>query len=58
MRIEAFYNATKSSLLTHNGDPEALMGNMRVYIGLDAGQSEKLTQREWISGTTTWDDDF
>jgi hypothetical protein len=58
MRIEAFYNTTKYSLLTHNGAPEALMGNMRVYIGLDAGESEKLTQREWRSGTTTRDDDF
>ena len=58
MRIEAFYNTTKYSLLMHNGSPEALMGNMRVYIGLDAGQSEKLTQREWRSGTTTRDDDF
>jgi hypothetical protein len=58
MRIEAFYNTTKYSLLTHKGKPEALMGNMRVYIGLDAGQSEKLTQREWRSGTTTSDDDF
>src|ERR1700743_1461636 len=28
MRIEAFYDTTKYSLLTHNGDPEALMGNM------------------------------
>jgi hypothetical protein len=58
MRIEAFYNTTKYSLLTHNGHPEALMGNMRVYIGLDAGQSENLTQRKWKSGTTTLDDDF
>ena len=58
MRIEAFYDTTKYSLLMHNGSPEALMGNMRVYIGLDAGQSEKLTQREWRSGTTTSHDDF
>jgi len=37
MHIEAMYDAEKYGLMTHNGEDEPLMGNMRVYMGPDAG---------------------
>jgi hypothetical protein len=33
MYAEAWYDANKHPLMVHNGKKEALMGNMRVYIG-------------------------
>lgn len=33
INAEAHYDATKHPLMVHNGKKEALMGNMRVYIG-------------------------
>ena len=33
MRIEAWYDANKYPLMSHNGKKERLMGIMRVFIG-------------------------
>jgi len=33
MTAEAWYDANKHGLMIHNGKKEALMGNMRVYVG-------------------------
>jgi len=33
LTAEAWYDADKYGLMVHNGKPESLMGNMRVYVG-------------------------